>query len=89
MTDLKILVEDCDYQEEERIVCDAIFFRGKYTNVREKCLDLAKQLTLEKTVEIGRNHETNLNSLKKLSKGEPNCECYRKEEMCKTNASTN
>lgn len=45
VTDLKILVEDCDYQEEERMVRDAIFFRRKYTKVREKCLDLAKELT--------------------------------------------
>ena len=89
VTDLKILFKDCDYQEEERIVSDAIFFRCKYTKVCEKCLDLAKELTLEKAAEIGRNHEKNLNSLKKLSKGEPNSECHRKEETSKTNASTN
>ena len=88
-TDLNIFVKDCDYQEEERMVRDAIFFRRKCTKVREKYLDLAKELTLEKAVEIGRNHEINLNSLKKLSKGEANCECHRKEETCKTNASTN
>ena len=64
-------------------------FRCKYTKVREKCLDLAEELTLEKAVEIGPNHEKNLNSLKKISKGEPNSECHRKEETSKTNASTN
>ena len=74
MTDLKILVKDCDYQEEERMVSNALFFRRKYTKVREKCLDFAKELTLEKAVEIGGNQKTNLDSLKKLSKGEPNCE---------------
>ena len=88
-TDLNIFVKDCDYQEEERMVRDAIFFRRKSTKVREKYLDLAKELTFEKAVEIGRNHEMNLNSLKKLSKGEANCEYHRKEETCKTNASTN
>ncbi|CAH3183730.1 unnamed protein product [Porites lobata] len=61
----------------------------KSTKVPEKYLDLAKELTFEKAVEIGRNHEMNLNSLKKLSKGEANCEYHRKEETCKTNASTN
>ena len=67
---LKILVKDNGYQEEERMVRDAIVFLCKHTKVREKCLDLAPLLTLEKAVEIGRNHETNLNSLKKLEKDE-------------------
>ena len=35
VTDLKILVKDCAYQEEERMVSDAIFFRCKCTKVRE------------------------------------------------------
>ena len=45
-------------------------FRCKHSKVREKCLDLAAELTLEKAVKIGRNHETNLDSLKKLAKDE-------------------
>ena len=70
VTDLKILKKDCGYQEEERMVCDTIVFPCKHTKVREKCLNLADELTLEKAVEIGCNHETNLNSLKKLTKDE-------------------
>lgn len=70
VTDLKILVKDCGYQEEERMVRDAIVFRCKHSKVREKCLDLAVELTLEKAVKIGRTHETNLDSLKKLAKDE-------------------
>ena len=64
VTDLKILVKVCGYQEKEQMVRDAIVFRCKRTKVREKCFDLADELTLEKAVEIGRNHETNLTSLK-------------------------
>ena len=70
VTDLKILVKDCGYQEEERMVRDAIVFRCKHSKVREKYLDLADELTLEKVVKIGRTHETNLDSLKKLAKDE-------------------
>ena len=40
VTDLKIIVKDCGYQEEERMVRDAIVFRCKHPKVREKCLDL-------------------------------------------------
>ena len=35
VTDLKILVKDCGYQEEERMVRDAIVFRCKHTKVRK------------------------------------------------------
>ena len=52
------------------MVRDAIVFRCKHGKVREKCVDLADELTLEKAVKIGRTHETNLDSLKKLAKDE-------------------
>ena len=70
VTDLKILVKDCGYQEEERMVRDAIVFRCKHSKVREKCLDQADVLTCEKAIEVGRNYETNLSSLKKLASDE-------------------
>ena len=70
VTDLKILVKDCGYQEEERMVRDAIVFRCKHSKVREKCLNLADELSLEKAVKIGRTRETNPDSLKKLAKDE-------------------
>ena len=89
--DTKLRPSCLKYAFEIKLVfgCVYTFFRCKYTKVREKCLDLAEELTLEKAVEIGPNHEKNLNSLKKISKGEPNSECHRKEETSKTNASTN
>ena len=52
------------------MVRDAIMFRCKHSKVREKCLDLPDELTLEKAVKIGRTHEANLDSLKKLAKDE-------------------
>ena len=70
VTDLKILVKDCGYQEEERMVRDAIVFRCKHPKVREKCLDQADALTCEKAIEIGRNYETNLRSLRKFASDE-------------------
>ena len=70
VTDLKILVKDCGYQEEERMARDAIVFRCKHSKVRKKYLDQADVLTCEKAIEIGRNYETNLSSLKKLASDE-------------------
>ena len=70
VTDLKILVKDYAYQEEERMVHDAIVFRCKYSKVCEMCLNLADELTIEKAVKIVPTQETNLDSLRKLAKDE-------------------
>ena len=39
LTDFKIQVKDSGYQEEERMVRDAIVFCCKHSKVHEKCLD--------------------------------------------------
>lgn len=70
VTDLKILVKDCGYQEEEGMVRDAIVSRCKYTKVRQNYLGLANALKLEKAAVISRNYGKNHNSLKKLVKNE-------------------
>ncbi|XP_028408202.1 uncharacterized protein LOC114530780 [Dendronephthya gigantea] len=81
VTDLRILVKDCGYRDEERMVRDAIWFSCKHIKVREKCIDLADTLTLEKAIEIGRSHETNLASLKKLTKEEdPSINAIKQEQ---------
>ena len=70
VTDLKILVKECGYKEDDRMVRDAIVFRCTHEKVREKCLDLGDALTLEKAIDLGRTYEANVESLKKLSHDE-------------------
>ena len=82
VTDLKILVKDCGYQEEERMVRDAIVFRYKHSKVREKCMDQADTLTCEKAIEISRNYETNLSILKKLASDEDPTVNTLNQEKC-------
>ncbi|KAL9972661.1 hypothetical protein ACROYT_G019013 [Oculina patagonica] len=68
VTDLKILVKDCGYQEEERMVRDAIVFHCKHPKVREKCLDLADELTCEKAIEIRKCTSLKCKPLPRLKK---------------------
>ena len=51
-TDLNIFVKDCDYQEEERMVRDAIFFRRKSTKVRESISIWLKNWRLKKRLKL-------------------------------------
>lgn len=42
VTDLKMLVKDCGYKEENRMVRDAIVLRSFHKEVQEKCLEKRK-----------------------------------------------
>ena len=58
VTDLKILVKACGYQNEDRMIRDAILLHAREPKVREKCMDEGNDLTLAKAIEIGQNYET-------------------------------
>ena len=67
VTALKILVKNCGYEAmEDRMVRDAIVLRAHHPAVREKCLDMGDDLTLEKSVSIGQNHEITLETQKAI-----------------------
>ena len=70
VTDLKILVKDCGFKEEDRVVRDAIVLRSYHPQVQEKCLDEGDKFTLEKAIQIGQNHETFHASLKVIGDDE-------------------
>ena len=58
VTDLRILVKDCCYVEENRMLRDAIVLRSSHAAVREKCLEKGDDLTLDMAIGIGQNYET-------------------------------
>ena len=81
VTDLKILVKACGYQEEDRMIRDAIVLRARETVVREKCLDKGDELTLAKAIQIGQNQETAKESMKAMSqKAETNLHAIKKTQ---------
>lgn len=55
MTELKLLVKDCDYANGEEMVSDRIVFATNSPRVREKLLSHGPELTLEKA--IARSYE--------------------------------
>ena len=70
VTDLKILVKDCGFKEEDRMVRDVIVLRSYHPQVQEKCLDKGDKFTMEKAIQIGQNHETFHASLKVIGDDE-------------------
>ncbi|KAI4890019.1 hypothetical protein NFI96_007835 [Prochilodus magdalenae] len=57
VTELKLLVKDCDYANSDEMVRDRIVFATNSPRVREKLLSQGPELTLEKAIDIGLSHE--------------------------------
>ena len=64
VTMLRVLVRDCGFADEDRMLRDAIVLRSHSATVREKCLDKGNELTLAMAIQIGQNHEAWQESLK-------------------------
>ena len=70
VTDLKILVKDCGYTDENRMVRDAIVLRSHNSKVQEKCLEKGDELTLDLAVHVGQSCEMSLESMRVIASDE-------------------
>lgn len=66
VTELKLLVRDCNYDKSDEMVRDRIVFATNSGRVREKLLCYGPDLTLEKTIDIARSHELSQQQLKTM-----------------------
>ena len=57
VTELKLLVKDCDYRNSDEMVRDRIVFATNSPRVREKLLSQGPELTLDKAIDIARSYE--------------------------------
>lgn len=57
VTDLRLLVKDCNYASSEEMIRDRIVFGIQSPKVREKLLNVGSDLTLDKAIDIARSHE--------------------------------
>ncbi|KAK0141090.1 hypothetical protein N1851_021892 [Merluccius polli] len=68
-TELKLLVKDCAYANEDEMVRDRIVFGIQSAKVREKLLSVGSDLTLDKTMDIARSHELALLHTRSIGNG--------------------
>lgn len=62
--DLRLILMDCEYADTDDILVDAIIAGVAHTKVRERLLDQGHDLTLAKTLQIGRQYELSQKQLK-------------------------
>ena len=69
VTDLRLLVKDCNYANSEEMIRDRIVFGIHSPGVREKLLNVGSNLTLDKAIDIARSHELAQAQLKTIAGG--------------------
>ncbi|CAG2229358.1 unnamed protein product [Mytilus edulis] len=70
VTDLKVLVKDCQYANPDRMVRDTIVLGTKSSKVGEKLINEGLELTLEKALDIARTYELSQRQLQTMNIGE-------------------
>ena len=67
VTDLRILIKDCDYQQEDELLRDQIVFTVRSPKIREKLINEGSDLTLEKAIDIARTYELSKQQLRTMN----------------------
>ncbi|CAC5373014.1 unnamed protein product [Mytilus coruscus] len=70
ITDLKVLVKDCQYANPDRMVRDRIVIGTKSSKVKEKLINEGSEFTLEKASDIARTYELSQRQLQTMNIGE-------------------
>lgn len=68
LTRLRVSVKDCEYGEKaDEMIRDRIVFGTNSSKIRQKLINVGKDLTLDQTVQIAQSHEYSQEQLKSMS----------------------
>lgn len=67
VTELKLMVRDCNYEKSEEMVRDRIVIGVKSHKIREKLINVGSDLTLQKALDIARLHEQSTSQARQIS----------------------
>ena len=80
--DLKLILMDCEHNDSDDILIDAIIVGVQHPRVQEKLLDQGQNLTLTKALEIGRQFQMSQQQMK-VMRGEEIAKTYSVREQQK------
>ncbi|CAG2185889.1 unnamed protein product [Mytilus edulis] len=84
VTDLRILINDCDYQQKEEMLRDQIVFTVKSQKIREKLINEGSDLTLEKAIDIARTYELSKQQLRSMNGEDTSIHALKKKPSAHT-----
>ena len=79
VTDLKLLVQDCAYNDSDQMVRDRILFGINNSHIREKLINKGNELTLSSAIEIAQTYEVSRQQLKTMDGSRDNVHTVRKK----------
>ena len=84
VTDLKLLVKDCAYNDADKMIRDRIVFGVTSSTIREKLINKGNALTLEKAIEIAQTHEASKQQLKTIEAKQDDVHAVKKRSTHRT-----
>ena len=78
VTDLKLLVKDCAYDQADKMVRDRIVFGVTSSTIREKLINKGNALTLENAIEIAQTHEASKQQLRAIEEKQDDIHAVRR-----------
>ena len=67
VTRLRLKSRDCDYHDPEEMIRDKIVFGTNSPKIREKLINVGRDLTLQKAIQIGQNYEYAQEQMKQMT----------------------
>ena len=67
VTRLRLKSRDCDYHDPEEMIRDRIVFGTNSPKIREKLINVGRDLTLQKAIQIGQNYEYAQEQMKQMT----------------------
>ncbi|CAC5373520.1 unnamed protein product [Mytilus coruscus] len=82
VTDLRILINDCDYQQKEECCKTTV----KSQKIREKLIKEGSDLTLEKAIDIARTYELSKQQLRSMNGEDTSIHALKKKPSAHTSS---
>ena len=67
VTRLRLKSRDCDYHDPDEMIRDRIVFGTNSPKIREKLINVGRDLTLQKAIQIGQNYEYAQEQMKQMT----------------------
>ena len=67
VTRLRLKSRDCDYHDSDEMIRDRIVFGTNSPKIREKLINVGRDLTLQKAIQIGQNYEYAQEQMKQMT----------------------
>lgn len=89
VTRLRLKAQDCDFQNADEMIRDRIVFGTNSPKIREKLINVGKDLTLDKAIQTSQNYEYAAEQMRQMSTSQADVQLVRKKQRGRKNRDSN